>query len=90
MTSPLVGIVFIGIAVYGMILLWQGATGRDTDLFGASAGTKGLFTLGGNRDEAAIDRAHPPETHPTRLMVIGAVLIVVGFGLGALWTVLAF
>ena len=90
MTNPLFGVIFIGIAIYGMVLIWQGAIGRDTDLFGASPGTKGLFGLDGNRDQAAIDRAHPPEAHPTRLMVVGAMLVVVGFGLAALWSILAF
>lgn len=90
MTSPFIGVVFIGIAFYGVVLLWQGAMGRDRDLFGAWFGAKGLFKLGGNRDQAAVDRAQPPEAHPTRLMVIGVVLIVGSFGLGALWTILAF
>jgi hypothetical protein len=74
MDNPLIGLVLFGVVFAGLVVLLQGATGKDRDFLGS-----GLWAhlLGSEkRDQDAIDRMHPPERHPARLMVIGAAMIL--------------
>jgi hypothetical protein len=72
--SPLIGLALFVVVFSGLVVLLLGATVKDRDFLGS-----GLWAnlLGGERrDQDAVDRLHPPERHPARLMVIGAGMIL--------------
>lgn len=87
MSSPLIGIGFFVLAFVGLVLLLQGATGRDRDLLGSGFAIPALFGRH-PRDQEQVDAMHPPEPHPRRLVVIGAGLLVLAVLGVIVWGVL--
>lgn len=91
MQHPAIGLILAGVIFAGVVLVAQGLMGKDRDLVGGSFLAKGLFGLrDGTWDQDEVDRRHPPERHPWRLVWIGLGLIVGGSAVGLIWTALAF